>query len=153
MILPNKLAREADKVILIENCPHTYLPKGSDTYEVVKNINSNYIKLLWDPANSLITKYFQNNNRDNNIIEEYNKIKEYINYCHIKDYRSFENDFEFVPFGEGCINYKKLLSNFNRDLINIFLSLESELNFVGTKKSVKNYNNFLKNNKIKRPTI
>ncbi len=145
MLLPNKIAKNSGKIILIENCPHAYLPGGCNTYEVVKNINSDYIKILWDPANSLITKYFQkdNLNKCDNIIEEYNIIKEHISYCHIKDYKDYNGDLKFVPFGEGSINYKDLLKSLKKDSFNGFISLETELDYEDTKESANNYYNLL----------
>lgn len=43
-------------VFAVENCPYSHLPKGEMTLKLIKEVDSPYIRLLWDPANSYRTE-------------------------------------------------------------------------------------------------
>lgn len=148
LLIPLRIAEKEEQEIIVENCPHTYLPKGNIAYKLIKKINNKYIKLLWDPANSIISEYFQSNIPFKylklNILEEYKLIKEAIAYCHVKDFKRYNDQFAFVPFGEGEIDYNKLFTMFKDDGYGGFLSLETELDKEGVIKSIKNYSDLFK---------
>ena len=47
-----QIAEEEHVTLVLENCPYSHLPKGHMSIQIVKAIKSDYLKLLWDPANS-----------------------------------------------------------------------------------------------------
>jgi len=141
LIEPVRMAKYKNKVLVLENCPHTYLPTGIMTVDVIKEIDNSSLQLLWDVGNSFkapAVDYFQ---VDLNIFVEYKKIKDNIGYCHIKDFKMDENRYEHFTYGEGIIEYSKLLKIFKEDNFGKFLSLEPEVSYDDTLKSIDNFIN------------
>lgn len=143
---PAKEAQEKNKILVIENCPYTYLPKGLMTNDVVKKINLESLQLLWDIGNSFKSPSLNYFESDLNIFKEYKQIKNNIGYCHIKDFNRINNIYEHITFGKGIINYPKLLKMFKEDKFDKFLSLEPEVSYDDTLKSIKYF--FRQINKI-----
>jgi len=116
-----RIAEKANIIVVVENCPHTYLPKGVLTQKVIKNINSKNLGLLWDVGNSYRTlnlpipeKY-----KEISLNEEYKIIKDTISYIHLKDYKKVNkpNDmlkYEHITFGRGDIRYKDIINTFKK---------------------------------------
>ncbi len=75
--------------LVLENCPYSHLPKGAMTIQVVSAINSDALKLLWDPANSY--RAYQENvppqYLKTTLSEECSLIAPWIDHVHIKNYQ------------------------------------------------------------------
>lgn len=101
---------EADKgaTLVLENCPYSHLPKGHMSIQIVKAIKSDYLKLLWDPANSY-RAYKENVPAEYltfSLEEELHYIYPWIDHIHIKDYAynaALEKPFQHVAFDMGDI--------------------------------------------------
>jgi len=120
------LAEEHNKVLLMENEPACNLNSIKDLELFVRLYGNNRLKLLIDIGNLY-------KNDDCLSEEELEKIKDFIEYVHIKDY-SFSSK-NYVPLGEGDINYKRYLSWFRTNFSNrLFYSLETH---TGEKKRKK----------------
>jgi len=111
------LAKKHKKVLLMENEPACNLNSIKDLKLFMKLYGSDRLKLLIDIGN-----LYKNSNRLSE--EELEKIKDFIEYVHIKDY-SFSAK-NYVPLGEGDINYKRYFSWFRANFGNgLFYSLET----------------------------
>lgn len=140
-----KPIEEAEKEgisLILENCPHSYLPKGLMTFEVVKLLNSKNLGLLWDIGNTFRTldSNIPEKYRNYDIFKEYEKIKEKIRYYHFKDYNEVNERFSHVTFGKGDIDYIGIQKSIINDKFEGYISLESEVeDFQNVIDSAKNF--------------
>lgn len=128
------IARKHKIILAVENCPYSHLPKGQMTLALVQKINSPYVRLLWDPANSYraIRDNVPQPYRTWSLLEECKNLGPYIEHIHIKDYHydpSFPKPFIHKPFGEGDIDYDVLLDCLKEQHVKAHLSLEPEVSF------------------------
>lgn len=114
------LAKNHDKILLIENEPSCNLNTIKGLYSLIKRYNVPNLKILLDVGN-----LYKDGNRlkDNELL----KIKDSIRYVHIKDY-SFTGN-RYTILGDGDINYKKHISFINTITTNLllFYSLETHV--------------------------
>ncbi len=142
------LASQAKKVIVIENCPHTHLPRGEMTFQIVKTIQSPWVRLLWDPANS----YRADKNRlplhykKLSIIEEMNLIAPMIGHIHVKDYH-YEPDlpkpYQHVAVGQGDLPYPQITDFMKKTSHPAIFSLEPEVSDIDTLISIDYFKSLL----------
>lgn len=135
------MAKNAKKRILIENCPHTHLPRGEMTNFVVKTIDSPWFGLLWDPANSfradqkrLATMY-----RKMTILEEMQLVSSLVGHIHVKDYKYVEGltkPYQHVAIGKGDLPYPQIVEFFKKHVHPAIFSLEPEVDDVETLVSI-----------------
>lgn len=139
-----RIAENLDVVLVLENCPHSHMPKGIMTKKVIDNINSTNLKLLWDSGNSyrapidiLSDKYAQVSPYD-----ELDLILPAIKHVHLKDYKYVNNGdastYNHITFGEGSMDYEKILKKLYISKYNNAVSLESEVNYEDTMQSMTN---------------
>lgn len=116
---PVELAEKAGVTLLLENCPHTYLPAGWQTAKVIEQMNSENLKALWDPGNTL---------RGGTIPypDDYEKAGQYLAHIHIKDLARENSGYRPVLLGEGEIDYRKIIRNLVNDNYEGVISLEPE---------------------------
>ena len=116
---PVELAEKAGVTLLLENCPHTYLQAGWQTAKVIEQINSENLKALWDPGNTL---------RRGTIPypDDYEKTRQYLAHIHVKDLARENSDYRPVLLGEGEIDYRKIIRNLVEDNYEGVISLEPE---------------------------
>lgn len=154
-----KIVEGTNLILALENCPHSYLPKGIMTKKIIDSIDSNNLKLLWDPANGFRASIdtLPNQYRDIDLIDELKQIHNHIVHIHLKDYLKNSGkinepsslnppaqccsistrEFEHVTMGKGSINYKDLLIKLLAAGYNNALSLEPEVDYNGTLESMK----------------
>lgn len=129
--------------LVLENCPYSHLPKGAMTIQIVKAINSDALKLLWDPANSYRAV------RDNvppeylttTLSEECELIAPWIDHVHIKNYTFDANPALKKPFlhtslAEGDIDFAQLFAQLNAYGYQGAVSLEAETPWEQTQASL-----------------
>jgi len=132
-----KLLEKGNKILIMENCPYTYLPKVSLTNKVVEKVESNNLKLLFDFGNN-----FKSNKRVSideykiNVFEDYHRAKENIVYCHVKDYKKEESNYIHVGFAKGDVGCKEIIRELNKNQFKFFISLESEVDYKQTITSI-----------------
>ncbi|MDX8417575.1 sugar phosphate isomerase/epimerase family protein [Absicoccus intestinalis] len=141
-IIPNikraiEIAKSYQVTLVLENCPYSHLPKGEMTLQVVRALQSSYLKLLWDPANSYraIPANVPKEYMHWNLKEELEHMAPYIGHIHIKDYRydaSSPKPFLHVPVGKGDIPYSDLLTSLCENGYTGSLSLEPEVDGKGS---------------------
>ena len=119
---PVALAEDAKVVLTLENCAYSYLGQGELTSEIVTRINSNNVKLLWDPANAVLAGGVETYPTD------YQFVKDHVVHIHVRDVvkDKITNRVTFVPFGQGEINYKAIFQSLKKDGYTGVISLEPE---------------------------
>jgi L-ribulose-5-phosphate 3-epimerase len=115
---PIEMVAKAGLMLLLENCPHTYLQFGALTKKVIEEIDSKNFRALWDPANAL-------RSGGDPYPEDYSHIKKYIAHVHAKDV-SLAGEVHMVPLGEGIIDYNGILKSLKKDGFDGVISLEPE---------------------------
>lgn len=135
------MAKNAKKRILIENCPHTHLPRGEMTNFVVKTIDSPWFGLLWDPANSVRAdqKRLATIYRKLTILEEMQLVYPLVGHIHVKDYKYIEGltkPYQHVAIGKGDLPYPQIVEFFKKSVHPAMFSLEPEVDDVETLVSI-----------------
>lgn len=135
-----KIAELAEKekiTIMIENELNSWIGEGEVTKEILMRINSQYLKLNWDPANSF--------KGDGEIfVEEYKSLKDFIVNIHIKDIKpKVKGENEFTVLGKGEINWEKIISCLAINKYQNYLCIEPHL-FPKVKKSKQCHKNLKK---------
>lgn len=134
------IAKRYDLTLVVENCPYSHCPKGEMTYELVKAIHDEHLKLLWDPANS----YRAEKNRvpseykNKTMAEEYDLIKDEIRHIHLKNYIYDETQpkpFVHCALTAGDIDYKALMPKLKK--YSYYFSLEPEVDNILTMLSMR----------------
>jgi L-ribulose-5-phosphate 3-epimerase len=134
-------AKNAGKKVLVENCPHTHLPRGEMTHFVVKTIDSPWLGLLWDPANSV--RADQNRlasiYKKLTIIEEMELIAPLVGHIHVKDYKYVEGlakPYQHVAVGKGDLPYPSIVEFMKKTSHPPMFSLEPEVDDIETLVSI-----------------
>ena len=136
------IAEKYDICLGLENCPYSHCPKGEMTLKLVQLCNSNYLKCLWDPANSYraIKSQVPDNYKNITLHQEYKLLKDNISHVHIKNYTFDETKVKpYVHVGilEGDINFAQLLPLLSKEKLHPYLSLEPEVDYDTTIKCIK----------------
>ena len=141
------LAETCEKCLIIENCPHSYLPRGNMTYNLVNLVGSSSLMLLYDVGNSFRSEClpFPEMYKRASIEQEYAMIKDHVRYFHFKDYRKTDNGYEHTPLGEGNIDYSSLYSRINKEAVEKYISLEPEVDEEGVARSIENFSSMQTN--------
>lgn len=142
------LAGQAKKVIVIENCPHTHLPRGEMTLQIVEAIQSPWIRLLWDPANSVRAdkNRLPQHYKKLSIIEEMNLIAPMIGHIHVKDYHyvpDLPKPYQHVAVGQGDLPYPQITDFMKKTSHPAIFSLEPEVSDIDTLISIDYFKSLL----------
>jgi sugar phosphate isomerase/epimerase len=119
---PVKILESEGIFLGIENEAATFLGTGEEVAKFLKEINSENVKALWDPANEVFAS-----GGENPFPGGYNWIKESLVHMHIKDARKNEEaaEVECTPVGEGVIDYEGHFKQLRKDGYKGYLSLET----------------------------
>ncbi len=108
-------------ILAIENEPSTFATNARLVADFIKRIGHNNIKAVWDPGNDLGDPYEEIPYPDG-----YNIIKPYIIHVHVKDGKKLGKEkVEFVPVGEGDVDYLGQIVALLRDGYRGYVSLET----------------------------
>ena len=126
LLKPVEMVEKAGLTLLLENCPHSYLPYGALTKRVIEAIGSKSLKALWDPANAFRAG-------GSPYPDDYREIKSHVVHVHAKDLAPESGAaagdgaaMRFVPLGRGVIGYGKILKSFRGNGFSGVVSLEPE---------------------------
>ena len=114
---------EAEGVILgIENEPSTFVGNGKELNRFLDRVNSENVKAIWDPGNDIFDSSGEVPYPDG-----YSYVRGKIIHVHIKDgiRRGERGEPEFMPFGEGEVDYYGQLKALKNDGYDGYLSLET----------------------------
>ncbi len=111
-------AKGSDIILLHENEKGIYGDSALRCLDLLRSINSDYVKAVFDPAN-----FVQCDNRT--FPYAYDLLENYIAYIHIKD--AVFSDHHVVPAGQGDGSLPDILSSLYRKGYDGFLSFEPHL--------------------------
>jgi sugar phosphate isomerase/epimerase len=113
---------EAEGVVLgIENEPSTLVGNGRELDQFLNRIGSKSVKAVWDPGNDIWDPSGEIPYPDG-----YSHVRDKIIHVHIKDgVRKEGGKHQWVPFGEGEVDYRGQLMALKNDGYSGYLSLET----------------------------
>jgi sugar phosphate isomerase/epimerase len=114
------LAASHGVVLALETCPHTYLAQTRPTLEVIRRIDSPWLRLLWDPSNA-----FRSGDAD--ILDLVGEAAPYLAHLHVKGIQmgeGFPNGHRYVPLDQGQVDYSTLVRRLAEAGYSGFASLE-----------------------------
>ena len=112
-----KEAEQAKITIIVENHPGTMTRTGLQTARMVKEINMDSVKALYDPCNVL---YDTNEDWLTTLTSQAGII----GYIHCKDYKIVNGERVACVVGEGIVPWRKILNQL--DTNDYYLSFEYE---------------------------
>lgn len=99
---PTEMAKEAGKVLVLENCPHTSFGWGLNAVRLLKLINSPNLRLLWDPAGAVRAGEL-------NCIQAISDIIPLLAHMHAKDIQpDLESDKRYMCIGKGVVPWSTI---------------------------------------------
>ena len=111
MRMASEAAGEYDVTLVVENCPYSHLPKGEMTLELIKRVNRDNVKLLYDPANSYraVKENVPEKYLGWDLLTETRQVVSKTGHMHVKDYH-YDPSIQPKPFlhvvaGSGDIDY------------------------------------------------
>lgn len=118
---PVKILERAGVTLALEMDPSVYAANASKVRRVIENINSPYVKALWDPGNEIYDP-----EGEVPYTYGYNVIKPYMVHMHLKDAKKLENGkIISVPVGEGQVDYNGQFKALITDKYDGFVVLET----------------------------
>ena len=97
-----KLAEENGITILVENHPGTMTRTGTATADMIKAVNMNSVRALYDPCNVL-------NDTDEDWLTTFEVQQDVIGYVHCKDYRMKGTERVACVVGEGVVPWLEIM--------------------------------------------
>jgi len=134
-----KAAEKEGFILALENEPICYADNGKNTAYIVRKVSSPALRVNWDPANAFSSEEVP-------YPEGYKHIKDYIFHLHIKDARRIQGKgIQWLPLGEGEINWKDQISALKKDKYRGYFSIEthSSPRIGNTKRSLVNLRHLL----------
>jgi sugar phosphate isomerase/epimerase len=107
-------------VLALETCPHTYLAQTRPTLEVIRRIDSPWLRLLWDPSNAF-------RSGDTDVVGLAGEAAPYLAHLHVKGIQleeGFPDGHRYVPLDQGQVDYSTLLRRLAEAGYSGFVSLE-----------------------------
>jgi len=90
--------------ICLENSANTFCNSAEEIIALFRDIDEENLHLNWDPGNAAMDNVLD-------IDRDYEVLRPYIANVHIKDVLFHEDGrAEFVPIGDGIVDYRKILS-------------------------------------------
>lgn len=117
------IAEELDVQLLLENEKDLVGDLPERCLEILKTIDSDRIRLIWDPAN------FVQSGAVDQVDTWWDELSPYIGYIHIKD--ALKSEGKVMPAGEGDGQVKELLAKLHETGYEGVLSLEPHLAVAG----------------------
>jgi len=119
---PLEIVESEDIILGIENEPATFVGNGRELHQFLNRVKSKNVKAVWDPGNVIFDPSGEVPYPDG-----YRYVRGEIVHVHIKDgIRKGEGGKpEWVPFGEGEVDYRGQLKALKDDGYDGYLSLET----------------------------
>ncbi len=102
-----EMAAAARVVLALENCPHTYLDQTRLALQVVRRLDSPWLRLLWDPANAL-------RSGEAEVAAVVDEVLPHLAHVHVKGVRlavGASGGREYVRIDRGGIDYRRLIGS------------------------------------------
>lgn len=113
---------EENKIIMIiESDPNTNANSTQKLKILLDNINSQWVRAIWDPGNNLYVK-----EAEKPFPDSYETLKKYIAHIHVKDVIRYSQDHvDSCCIGNGEVNWSQIIDRLVVDNYTGFLSLET----------------------------
>ena len=113
------IAGQAHKTLLLENEHACLLGTAAETVSVIREVNSPWLRFVWDPGNALMLG-------EPSLPDGYNVAKNYLSHIHIKDVtRDVTGHGSWACVGDGDGQYAALLSTLALDGYTGSIALET----------------------------
>jgi len=135
----SEAAEKEGFILALENEPICYADTGRNTAYIIKKVDSLALKINWDPANAFSSGEIP-------YPDGYRNIKNYIFHLHIKDARRIKGEgVQYLPVGEGEINWKDQISALKKDKYQGYFSIETHFSprVESTRKCLANLHSLL----------
>lgn len=119
---PLEIIESEGTILGIENEPSTYVGNGKELDQFLNRIGSKNVKAIWDPGNDIWDPSGEVPYPDG-----YSYVRGRTVHVHIKDgvRKGEEGKHQFLPFGEGEVDYRGQLRALKADGYTGYLSLET----------------------------
>jgi len=117
LALSTKIAREEGCKLLLENEASCWGGTGRETAELVREVGSPDLRLLWDPGNSA------RSGSNDPFPDEYEEVKDLIDHVHIKNFEPTSRAWSLIE--EGVIDWPGQLNALLRDGYAEYLVVET----------------------------
>jgi len=115
------LLEENKIIMIIESDPHTNANSTQKLKILLDNLNSKWVKAIWDPGNNIYVI-----DAERTYPESYETLKNYIAHIHVKDAIKRDKDHtESCCIGTGEVCWSKIINRLIADKYQGFLSLET----------------------------
>jgi len=127
---PAATAAGAGIVLGIENEGACYIGTGEQLASVLKRIDSEAVRAIWDPGNALL-------DGDEPYPRGYNAVRDFIAHVHVKDYKmpAGQGSPQWAVVGEGDIDYTGQVRALKESGYDGYLSLETHYDGNGSKEA------------------
>jgi len=115
----SKLAEDADIILVHENCSG-WAARTEKMERIYNEVNSPAFKLMFDTGN--VVAY-----NDGNSFENYKRLKPFIEYVHIKDYKKVDGSSRATYPGEGEGKVKEVIADLQATGYEGFVSIEPHM--------------------------
>ena len=115
------IASDEGVILAVENEPSTHVNNGRRLRQFLEAVGKpSVVKGVWDPGNDVWDP-----EGEKPYPEGYSYVRGLFVHVHVKDGRRLETGHEFVPVGEGDVNWLEQVRALIRDGYNGYLSLET----------------------------
>ncbi len=114
-----KIAEDAGIILVHENCSG-WAATTDKMLRIYHEVNSPAFKLMFDTGN--VVAY-----GDGDAFEDYKKLKPYVEYVHIKDYKMVEGKIAATYPGEGEARVKEVMDDLKKTAYEGFVSIEPHM--------------------------
>jgi sugar phosphate isomerase/epimerase len=114
------IARANGIVLCLENEPACNVGTGQELGRMLKEINSQYLRGVWDPGNAVTLGEVP-------FPDGYRAVRGWFSHVHVKDVKKHAQSGEYiwVPIGSGVVDYRGLLKALREDKYTGVISLET----------------------------
>ena len=114
-----KFAEDFDVTLLVENHPMTITTTAQQTVDLVKAVDRENVRILYDPSNLIVYA------GDQDVEGNFQIQRDYIAYVHMKDQLFLENGrYADTVIGRGVIPWRKILKLLHKAGYEGFLAME-----------------------------
>jgi sugar phosphate isomerase/epimerase len=115
-------AEEYDVDLVLAQMPWNYTNTTGNFRRVAEAVDSPRLKVMWGPSDNY------NSGEYDVATAGFNNVRPYISCLHIKDLRVNDGlslDFDYMPFGEGDVDYRTVFRNLRDHRVDAVLSIST----------------------------
>lgn len=108
---PVEMAESTQIPLALETCPHTYFGHGDRAARLVSQVDSPWLRLVWDPAGAVRAGELD-------VLASYSPLQPHLAHIHVRDILldpKYEKDRKYCPVGEGQIPWQEIITRLKAD--------------------------------------